>query len=79
MKYTGEERNWNEHVQNVDLGLALGAEYDIDSGRGVTTLEVRYVFGLLDVFEASAPQQDVTGDLKNRALQISVGWYVAFF
>lgn len=44
-----------------------------------TTFDVRYVIGLLDVFKSSAPQQDVTGDLKNRALQITIGKVQAIF
>jgi hypothetical protein len=43
--------------------------------KGVVTFEVRYVIGLLEVFEDDVAHPEVLGDLKNRALQISVGWH----
>ena len=78
-RYAGEDTNFNKEVKDFDLGLSLGAGYDISAGPGVATLEVRYVFGLLDVFEESAPRQEVTGDLENGSLQLMVGWFKRAF
>ncbi len=78
-EFAGSETNINDLVSGVDLGLALGAGYDIPAGNWVTTIEVRYIFGLTDAFDSSAPRPEVTGDLKNRALQITVGAFKRIF
>ena len=69
----GGEDNIAEHVHDADFGLTFGAGYDIPVGSAVTTIEVRYVLGLLDVFESDAPSPQATADRQNRALQITVG------
>ena len=75
----GGETNLSEYVHQVDWGLALGAGYDIASGPGITTIDLRYVLGLSDVFQSNAPQPEVTGGLKNGSLQITVGWFTGIF
>ena len=75
----GDETNVSEYIHQADWGVAFGAGYDISLGTGVTTIDVRYVMGLSDVFQSDAPEPEVTGGLKNGALQITVGWYTGIF
>ena len=79
-QYAGTDTNVQDAVKGVDFGLSLGAGYEFPAAeKGVMSLEVRYVIGLTEVFEDDVPRPEVTGDLKNRALQISVAWYGDLF
>jgi len=71
----GGDENISEHVKGFDFGLAFGAGLDLAAEKGIVSFEARYVIGLSDAFESSAPQQSVTSDLSNRALQITVSWW----
>ena len=75
----GGEDNIAEHVNDADFGLTFGAGYDIAVGSAVTTIEVRYVLGLLDVFESDAPAPQATADRQNSALQVTVGLSKSIF
>jgi hypothetical protein len=79
LEYAGSSNNISDVVNQVDVGLCVGAGYDIQTGDWVTTLGVRYVIGLLDTFNSDAPRQDITGDLKNRALEVTIGAYRNIF
>lgn len=70
----GGDENIAEHVSDTDFGLAVGVGWDLPAERGIVSFEARYVHGFNDCFEATAPRQDVTGDLSNRALQVTVSW-----
>ena len=79
-QYAGTDNNIQDFVKGVDFGLSLGAGYEIPAAeKGVVSFEVRYVIGLTEVFEDDVPRPEVTGDLKNRALQVSVAWYGDIF
>lgn len=73
------DENIGQYVEDFDFGIGLGVGYDLVIGTGVTSIEVRYVYGFADVFKSNAPNPAATGDLANCALQISVGWYVPAF
>ena len=70
----GGDENIAAHVRDADFGLALGVGWDLAAETGVVSFEARYVHGFSDCFEASAPRQDITSDLSNRALQVTVTW-----
>ena len=70
----GGDENITEHVSDTDFGLALGAGWDVGAEKGVVSFELRYVHGFNNVFEATAPRQDITSDLQNRTLQVTVSW-----
>lgn len=70
----GGDENIAEHVSGTDFGLAVGAGWDVAAEKGIVSFEARYVHGFNDVFEATAPRQDVTSDLSNRTLQVTVTW-----
>ena len=73
------DENIGQYVEDFDFGIGLGLGYDVVIGTGVTSIEVRYVYGFTNVFKSNTPNPAATGDLANRALQISVGWYVPAF
>jgi outer membrane protein with beta-barrel domain len=75
----GGDENIAEHVSDADFGLTFGAGYDFIVGNAVTTIEVRYVLGLVDVFDSDAPAPAATADRQNRALQITVGLSKSIF
>lgn len=70
----GGDENIAEFVRGTDFGLAVGVGWDVAAEAGVVSFEARYVHGFNDCFEATAPRQDITGDLSNRALQVTVTW-----
>lgn len=75
LEVRGAQENVNQGINGFDFGLAVGAGYDIVTGPGIATFDVRYVIGLTDIFKSTAPSAVTTGDYKNRALQITVGWF----
>jgi hypothetical protein len=75
LEVAGSTQNVNQPVKSFDFGLGVGAGWDIAAGNGHATLEVRYVIGLTNVFDSGGPRPDITDDLKNRALQVSIGWF----
>ena len=75
----GGDQNITEFVHDVDFGFVVGAGYDLAIGTGTTTIEVRYVVGLSEVFESNSPSPQFTGNLRNGALQVTVGWFKTFF
>lgn len=79
VRVAGGEDNIAEHVHDADFGLTFGAGYDFVVASSVTTIEVRYVLGLVDVFESDAPSPEATADRQNRALQITVGLSKSIF
>ena len=75
----GAETNVSDNIHEADWGVAFGGGYDIASGPGVTTIDVRYVMGLGDVFNDDAPNPEATDGLKNGSLQITIGWFTGVF
>jgi hypothetical protein len=79
-RYAGADNNVQDAVTSTDFGIGVGLGYEIaQAEKGVVSFEVRYVIGLTDVFEESVPRPEVLGDLKNRALQFSIGWFGGVF
>jgi hypothetical protein len=75
----GGEENIGDLVEDFDFGLAVGAGWDIGAQKGLVSFEARYILGLMDCFNSNAPRQDVTGDLSNGALQVTVSWWGPVF
>lgn len=54
-----------DNVENIDFGGVLGAGLDIEAGSSIFTIDLRYGFGLSNVFQ--------DGDEKNRLFAIVAG------
>jgi hypothetical protein len=74
LRLLGQDENINQEVRGVDWGFAFGAGFDFDIGTGVTILDIRYVLGFQNIFKDDSTKDVKTEDLKNRAMQLTVGW-----
>jgi hypothetical protein len=74
LRVLGQDESINQEVRGVDWGFSFGAGFDFDIGTGVTILDIRYVLGFQNIFKDDSTNEVRTEDLKNRALQVTVGW-----
>lgn len=74
LRLLGQDENINQEVRKVDWGFSFGAGFDFDIGTGVTILDIRYVLGFQNIFKDESTNDVKTENLKNRAMQLTVGW-----
>jgi hypothetical protein len=60
-----------DHVKGFDPGVALGAALDINTNKGVLSLEARYTRGLTTIIESSGGD---SSDIRNSAVAVIVGY-----
>lgn len=64
----GDEEDIKDELKGLDLGLAIGAGYDLSSGLG---FDVRYVMGLTDINDS----EDMEGiEMKNNCLMFTISY-----
>ncbi len=60
-----------DNMNTLDPGLLLGGVLDIETGKGIVSLEARYTMGLLPIFESVGGN---IADIKNSAVAVILGY-----
>ncbi len=78
LRINGADENVNQEIRDIDWGAAFGVGFDFAIGTGVTTVDVRYVLGLQDIFTGDSSRPESSEDSCNRSLQLTVAWIIPF-